>query len=117
MEVPEGPCNNGGWPPFEAIGLKAKRTTNEAIPLETLKSEIACHNRPVAFTWNFGGGSGHIMVAFGYDGENIHVANPAPPCAGRSEKIIPYEFYRDGEDGEGAGVNHWDDFYGFEVIQ
>jgi hypothetical protein len=109
MALADGPCNRGGWPNFDRIGLRADRLVGKALPLDQLKQEISCKKRPVAFTWRTGPTSGHIMVAHGYVGDLIWVADPWPMCTGMT-RLIDYETYDHGE--EPGTTSHWDDFYG-----
>ncbi len=111
----EGPCNHGGWPAFSVIGLEAKRTEGTALALDDLKREISCFRRPVAFTWHLGSPFvGHIMLAFGYDGDVISIADPLNECEG-STRDIPYETYVEGH--VPGTTTHWDDFYGIEKVE
>jgi hypothetical protein len=113
IHTPEGPCNYGSWPDFKALGLKWLSTGDgEALSLETLKQEIGCHKRPVAFTWRLGSpNAGHIMIAYGYDGSDISIADPLRPCVG-STGVIPFHIFQNGNNP--GTTEHWIDFYGFE---
>lgn len=101
-------CNSGGWPEFDKYGFSFKRTSDKAIGWDELVTEIN-KRRPVAFSWHWEGGGGHMMVAYGYEIVNnvryIYVYDPWPVKQGVS-RIITYEEYVEGDD-----HSHWDDFY------
>lgn len=107
------PCVNGGWPEFDKYGFTFQRTSNTAVSWATLKEELSnrrkCGDRPIAFSWHWDGGSGHMMVAVGYAtvfGVNfVSIQDPWAPCTGDA-RIITYAAYVDG-----TGYSHWDDFY------
>jgi hypothetical protein len=110
--APYGPCNFNRWPDFQGAGLEA--TEGEfgfALPLDDLKKEISCHRRPVAFAWQTAG-TGHIMVAYGYQGENIMVADPRPMCHG-ALSVISYSQYVKGP-APHLGSSHWRDYWGIQ---
>lgn len=102
-------CVAGGWPQFNHFRFTAKTTTNAALPWETVKSEIGCGKRPIAFTWHWNGGGGHMMVLIGYeveDGERyVWVHDPWEPFAGDTLRMR-YDWYVSGDD-----HTHWDDYY------
>jgi hypothetical protein len=106
--APPGPCNTGGWPDFCRIG-SARQLKDKALDLLHLKREIACGERPVVFSWKTGETSAHIMIAYGYQGDWIEVADPWPACTG-ARRVIDYETYVTGGDPE--RTSHWHDFYG-----
>src|SRR5262245_46059155 len=59
-----------GWPQFGQYGFKATPTPYAtALSWDQLRNEID-NNRPVAFVWAWTGGSGHMMVAIGYETVN-----------------------------------------------
>ena len=107
------PCVETGWPDFGHYGFTFKRTSNTPVSWDTLTQELSpsskCGSTPVAFTWRWTGGGGHIMVAIGYamiDGERyVVVHDPGPACSGDSRVIIYSAFV------SGATYTHWDDFY------
>lgn len=111
--VSNPPCVSGGWPEFDKYGFTFKRTSDTALSWEKLRTELAnwkfCGKRPVAFSWHWNGGSGHMMVATGYvtvEGTNyVAILDPWAPCTGDS-RIITYSAYV-----SGSGYTHWDDFY------
>jgi|SRR5947209_2141568 len=110
-------CINGGWPQFPRYGFSAKSTKNDqALPWPTINDQIACKKKPIAFSWHWAGGGGHMMVITGYltvpTGRGtapqrfVTVYDPLPVRRGAVQSL-PYEFYR-----EAAGHHtHWKDFY------
>lgn len=107
------PCVNGGWPEFDKYGLSFERTSDSALSWDSLKRELAqesnCGRRPVAYSWHWAGGGGHMMVASGYqtvEGTNfVAIRDPWAPCNG-DVRIITYAAYV-----SGSNYTHWDDFY------
>ncbi len=103
-------CVSGGWPEFGKYGFTFKRTSSTALTWSQLQQEITASARPIAFSWGWSGGGGHMMVVNGYRtvaGVNyVEVSDPWPPNVG-DHKFITYDFYV-----ESAGDHtHWDDFY------
>ena len=117
----EDVCVRGGWPQFDKFGFESQNTKYECevkdeCPLswDRLRAEIDA-GRPVAFSWHYDGGGGHMMVASGYvfqppDGRYVVVDNPWPPGSGDSE-LITYERYVTGP------YKHWRDYYGIQPVQ
>lgn len=111
--VANPPCVIGGWPEFDKYGYTFQRTTNAALNWDDLTEELSqnsyCGKTPVAFSWHWNGGGGHMMVAYGYvtlAGTNyVAVHDPWAPCVGDT-RLITYTAYV-----AGAGYWHWDDFY------
>jgi hypothetical protein len=107
--VPED-CINGGWPEFDKYNFSFSRTSNTALTWGQLTEQIYCNKKPIAFSWHWSNGGGHMMVARGYatiDGVNyVYINDPWAPNVG-NQRIIPYT------DGyvSGADHTHWDDFY------
>lgn len=72
-------CNCGGSPPLAQFGFNG---TWSSTPLswDDLKVQIASHNTPIWFAWNWCGTGAHVMVVNGYDGtdgaQNVWVLNP-----------------------------------------
>ncbi len=104
-----GDCINGGWPEFAKYQFSAVHTSDQALSWEQLREQIGCKGKPVAFTWHWIGGGGHMMVAKGYytsKGNNyVRRDNPLPRGIG-TEDVIPYDEYVAGDD-----HTHWDDYY------
>lgn len=111
--VANSPCVMGGWPEFDKYGFTFQRTSDAPLSWSTLRKEISTNNRcgktPVAFSWHWSGGGGHMMVASGYatiNGQNyVAIRDPALPCVG-DVRILTYSAYV-----SGGGYTHWDDFY------
>ncbi|HZH97879.1 MAG TPA: papain-like cysteine protease family protein, partial [Fimbriimonadaceae bacterium] len=103
-----GVCVVGGWPEFSKYGFTFKRTSNRALTWAELVAEIDA-NRPIAFSWHWPGGGGHMMVAYGYSDETgvqmVYVADPWAPDVGNT-RIITYSHFV-----SSPGHTHWDDFY------
>ncbi len=109
-------CVNGGWPEYPKYTFSASHTSDSPLSWADLKSQIYCAKKPVAFTWHWNNGGGHMMVATGYvtvGGVNyVSVNNPLPEnasvSAGGTQEIYTYDNYVGG-----AGYNHthWDDYY------
>lgn len=108
------PCVSGGWPEFGKYGFEFMRTSNAPLPWAALKKELStktrCGRTPVAFSWHWNGGGGHMMVVVGYQtvgGTNyVKILDPWGPCAG-DDRIITYDYYVSSP----PHHTHWDDFY------
>ena len=102
-------CVNGGWPEFDKYGFTFSRTSNTALTFDQLKEQIYCRNKPVAFSWHWNNGGGHMMVVRGYvtlEGTNwVYISDPWAPNVG-DQRLITYAAYV-----SGPGYTHWDDFY------
>jgi len=105
--------NTGIWPDFASAGLTGYRRRGAPLTLAELKHELGCRQRPVAFNCKTTPGSGHIMVAYGYTGDQIEIADPWAPCAGM-KRTITYDTYVNGP--TAGSSQHWDDFYGFHLM-
>jgi hypothetical protein len=107
------PCVNGGWPEFGKYGFTFDRTSSTALSWEDLTEELSqnprCGRTPIAFTWRWNGGGGHMMVATGFvEIDNVRyvaIHDPWAPCVGDT-RIITYSAYV-----SGTGYTHWDDFH------
>jgi len=103
-------CIKGNWPDFPKYGFTVKHTTNAALSWDELRRQIGCRKVPIAFTWRWVGGGGHMMVASGYAVRNgvkwVTVQDPAPVDMGGDLVEVPYDVYVAGED-----HTHWDDYY------
>ena len=107
------PCVNGGWPEFDKYGFTFQRTSDTALTFAQLRSELSpkkyCGKTPVAYSWHWSGGGGHMMVADGYvtvEGTNyVSILDPWAPCQGDA-RILTYAAYV-----SGSGYTHWDDFH------
>jgi hypothetical protein len=107
-------CVVGGWPEYDKYDFTAVHTTNAPLTWDQVQDELACANRPFAFSWHWlpDHNTGHMMVASGYDvveGQNmIRVNNPGPwdPTGGGDQYFTTYDDYVSGPD-----HSHWDDYY------
>jgi len=111
-------CINPGWPDFGNYGFDST-VLNDALSWNDLRKQLSdaphCRKTPVAFSWGWSGGGGHMMVARGYASvtvpmfgnfDVVAIRDPWPPCSGDS-KIITY-----GEYVERKGDHvHWSDYY------
>lgn len=102
-------CVNGGWPEFEKYGFSADVTSEAPLSYDEIKKQIYCYKKPIAFSWHWNGGGGHMMVITGYFEMNgvkyLTINNPWAPNVGAQE-IYTYENYVSGLD-----HTHWNDYY------
>lgn len=102
-------CVNGGWPEFDKYGFKADVTSDAPLTFAEIKKQIYCYKKPIAFSWHWTGGGGHMMVITGYfvvDGvQYVTVNNPWAPNVGVQE-VYTYDKYVSGSD-----HTHWNDYY------
>lgn len=111
-------CARPGWPEFGKYGFAYKRKSNAALTWNEIKAQLSngptSKAKPVAFSWRWNRGGGHLMIAKGYatvDGENyVIVLDPWPVNKG-DEVIIPYSAYVE----DPGKYTHWDDFYNIEI--
>ena len=111
--VSNPPCVQGGWPEFNKYGFTFKRTSNTALSWDDLTEELSqrpyCGSTPVAFSWHWLGGGGHMMVVTGFvevgGVRYVAIHDPWAPCTGDT-RIITYSAYV-----SGSSYTHWDDFY------
>ena len=109
-------CVNGGWPEYEKYDFTASQTSDSPLSFADLKSQLYCAKKPVAFSWHWNGGGGHMMVATGYVSisgvDYVAVNNPLPVNAsvsgGGTEEIYTYDNY---VGGSGYNHTHWNDYY------
>lgn len=103
-----GGCVQGGWPEFSRWGFNSQTTAwGVALTFAQLTDQFS-QNRPVAFSWGWAGGGGHMMVAAGVDttANFVLVDDPWPPNTG-DRRWISYAAYV-----SQAGVySHWVDYY------
>lgn len=87
----------------------SQQTIKAALSWGDLKTEVGCKKTPVVFSWKWAGGSGHVMVAVGYEvraGDNyVIVHDPQPLHIGRV-RSLPYDSYV-----KGLTYTHWNDYY------
>lgn len=109
--IVEPDCDRTGWPDFARYGFDFKRTNSAALSWEQVKEQLACKNNPIAFSWRWPGGSGHMMVIKGFqvvDGVNYLSVND--PNRNPEYRFIRYDFYVESANNH----THWDDFYDFK---
>lgn len=109
-------CDMTGWPILFQHGFDFRKTMNEALSLDDLKDQIYTKKKPVAVSWHYMGGKGHMALAFGYcliNGKYSIDFND-PDFSGQDYKNptgqyyqLPYDFYLTGN----YKNNHWNDFY------
>ena len=106
-------CIRGGWPEFDKYNFDFDRLTNRHLDWNQLREQIGCKSFPVAFSWRWIRGGGHMMVVRGYSTspngtKTLYINNPWPPLpSGTGEqKMISYQEYI-----AGSTHTHWDDFY------
>jgi hypothetical protein len=105
------PCVQGGWPEYSKYGFSSAHTSSAALAWEQLWEQFTCKNKPVAFSWAWVGGGGHMMVARGAkilsDGTKmVQISDPWSPCAG-DVRWITYATYV----AVSGDHTHWDDYY------
>jgi hypothetical protein len=91
-------CDRTGWPQFYDYGFVFKKTNTPVHPTdhlswEEVKVQLAprdpnnpCSFTPFAFSWRVFGGTGHMMVAYGY------YIDPACPFSSYHGDIADYLF-------------------------
>lgn len=105
-------CVQGGWPEFSKYGFTYNTTSWAPLSQNDLRAEVL-GGRPVAFSWHWNGGGGHMMVAHGYQDadtsagtpEMVEVSDPWAPNVG-DHRWITYTAYV-----SGSGYTHWNDYY------
>jgi hypothetical protein len=115
-------CVNPGWPEFQKYGFTSHQ--GGALSWANLRRQIAtsgsCRGRPLAFSWGWLSfdasgklqpvGSGHMMVAMGYqennNGQFVEIQDPWPPFVG-DFRIDTYGFYVQ----DPSDHVHWTDYY------
>ena len=105
-------CVRGGWPEFAKYDFDSERLFGTHLNWDQLREQIACKKTPVAFSWRWLIGGGHMMVVRGYTTsqgvKTLFINNPWPPLpeGAGEQQIISYDEYIAGTD-----HTHWDDFY------
>ncbi|HNY30621.1 MAG TPA: papain-like cysteine protease family protein [Fibrobacteria bacterium] len=104
-------CVTGGWPEFSKYGFSSQVTSNTALSWDELWNQLNCGNKPVAFSWAWTGGGGHMMVVRGAqilsDGTKmVQISDPWAPCAG-DVRWITYAAYVS----QSGSYTHWNDYY------
>jgi papain like cysteine protease AvrRpt2 len=107
-----GDCVVGGWPEYDKYGFTASTTADAPLTWDQIRDQIYCKHKPVAFSWHWSGGGGHMMVLTGYAaiaGQQYVVINDPLPWAatgGGSQRASLYTEYV-----SGTGYTHWNDYY------
>jgi hypothetical protein len=105
-------CIRAGWPDFSNWGFESQQTDwGTALTFDQLIAQFHL-NKPVAFSWGWNGGGGHMMVAKGYSelSEMVSINDPWPANEGES-KWISYGAYVNG-----VGYTHWKDYYNISQV-
>ncbi|KMQ59282.1 hypothetical protein ACM46_19305 [Chryseobacterium angstadtii] len=100
-------CVRGGSPDFNHWGFNYDLTNpGDALYFDELQNQFDS-NMPVAFSWRWNGGGGHVQVAIGYSSlsEMVAVNDPWPPQKG-TFKWLSYSAYV-----QGSTYRHGEDFY------
>jgi hypothetical protein len=103
-----GACIQGGWPQFDAFGFNFQTTAwGTALTFAELTGQFQ-QNQPVAFSWGWTGGGGHMMVACGVDPSSnfVYMNDPWPPNTGGT-RWISYDAYVSTP----GQYTHWTDYY------
>lgn len=107
-------CIKGGWPEFQKYGFSFSMTQGAPLSWAALQRQLArgesCRNAPVAFSWGWTGGGGHMMVAKGYKTVGgtryVEINDPWAPNVG-DHRFITYDFYV----ASPGSHTHWNDYY------
>lgn len=104
-------CVQGGWPEFDKYGFSSDITDNAALSWDALWNQVNCKRKPVAFSWKWDGGGGHMMVIRGLriasDGTRmVQINNPWAPCTGDTQWITYANYIQ--QEGDHT---HWNDYY------
>lgn len=106
-----GNCVFGGWPEFDKYGFSFNRTNNTALTFAQLQDQVFCKHKPIAFSWHWPGGGGHMMVVYGYAAvggqQFVFYRDPWPPNSGNGAAVISYANWV----AQPGDHTHWDDFY------
>lgn len=101
-------CEQPGWPDFDGYGFNSN--TSGALSFNDLNSQVQGLGRPVAFSWGWTGGGGHMMVAMGartVAGQNwVTINDPWAPNWGDQRDIL-YTAYVSSP----GSYTHWTDYY------
>jgi len=113
LPTPVG-CINGGWPEFKKYGFESQHTSSSELTWDQIREQIGLKQQPIAFTWHWNQGGGHMMVIIGYKLDErslptLVVYDPYPPDVSgvaRPAQDMLYTEYVSGSD-----YTHWDDYY------
>jgi len=114
-------CIQGSWPDFGHYNFDSNNVWR-ALTWDELKRQISntpnCRAEPVAFAWQWIGGGGHMMVAYGYfefkllwlNSQWVQINDPWAPCVGDS-RLITYDEY----DSRPGDHTHWRDYFNVKI--
>ena len=95
----EPTCDEDGRPEFERNGFDFDWREGEPLSWSELTEQLSIENRsrrtPVAFSWKFTGGGGHMMVAKGYQsqgGEHVRLPRCRRPASYSGRLVVLYDF-------------------------
>jgi hypothetical protein len=103
-------CNRTGWPLFEKYGFDRKTSTDGSPQsMQDIQSELDA-GHPFAFSWQYYGGGGHMMVATqivqSNAGPQIWVNDPDKTADGDSGAMV-YDTYN----ADPNWYTHWRDYF------
>lgn len=103
-------CIQGGFPDFVRYGFTPTVTNFAPLKWSDIKIQISNLKKPFAFSWQYTGGGGHMMVITGYYTDNkgmnyVYVNDPLEVNVG-STYTLTYDEYVSGSD-----HTHWNDYY------
>lgn len=103
-------CVFSGWPDLNRYGFNSTTTSyGTALSWDSLRYEIANNRRPVAFSWAWTGGGGHMMVAIGArtvgTSNFVTMNDPWSPGWGGQSDLLYSAFV------SGSGYSHMSDIY------
>jgi hypothetical protein len=110
-DLVEPECDKTGWPDFGRYDFDFKRTDSAALSWDQIKEQIACKSNPIAFSWKWVGGSGHMMVIKGFQEiDGVSYLSVNDPNKNPAYRFIKYDYYVQSANSH----THWDDFYDFK---
>ncbi len=88
-------CNRPGWTMFDECNFNS-RYRNTPLEWDTIKTQIFCKKKPMAYMYGPSVGVGHVVCIYGYAkiGETryLFIKDPWSPCTGQT-RTITYEDY------------------------
>lgn len=104
-------CNFASYPHFSWYGFNYNQTYQSALNWDQIRDQIACKQRPIAFSWLYPGGGGHMMVAVGYRTywywNYVDIFNPLPTNMGEYQILYQSQY----NTGPNNTYTHGDDYY------
>ena len=101
-------CLNSGWPEFHKYRFNYTPTSNNSLSWPDVQNQID-QSQPMAFSWHWNRGGGHMMVLIGYKVQNgiqyVLINDPDIQKAQR-QYWITFDDYVSGTD-----HSHWNDYY------